>query len=461
MLRYILLLIVFASAQVYAQKTGTVSLDFKTKAINFPTGSFQKGDAIQLSITNYNANLYKLEIGDVDTAAVAPPNNGTLISGLQDDGNLAKLVANLSSAVVAAAPLAVAGNKSMFADFPPKKPKDELSVEDVQQLEIDTILNMQHELYSLKQDAEWILYKYREQFLVQTVPAVSCDLSFDAEIKEIAHNMDSLRSALLDLRYRLEVRTIRYVRNISKYAEKIEKDKGLKNNDTLIRKYYEDISTSVIAAQENVDLDHQATLICNLRVLQLTSSGCYVSLPMYLLDDVKKVTISITPRYDSLNLGSYKTTFMLPWVQHKVWGISAGIYTSTLYNDVYSGQQQSDSTFSIVQEKHSGKMEFGINALAYTGWNVTGDKSCNYLGMAFGIGMSVSEKPKPRVLLGMSFITGEKNRLMVSAGLIAGFVNRLSSAYKENTTYSGTPGTFVKDGIKPGAFLSVNYSFLN
>ncbi|HVI49427.1 MAG TPA: hypothetical protein VM802_31465 [Chitinophaga sp.] len=457
MLHYILLLFVLISTHVYAQKTVPVNIDFGAKTIVLPTGSIKKGDAIQLSIKNYNANLYKVSIGEVDTAAVAPPNNGTLLPGLQD-GNLAKLVANLSSAVVAPAPVAALGGKGIFGVLPNKPPKD---VEDAQQLEIDTILDIQHELYSLKQRAGWILYKYREQFLVQMDPVVNCDLSFDATVKEIEHNMDTIRSALLFLRYRLEDRTIHYARFISKNAEKLTKDEGLKNNDTLIRKYYADISASVIAAQQNVDLDHQAAFVSNLRLLQLNSSGCYLSLPMYLLDDVKKVTISITPRYDSLKLSSYKTTFMLPWVQHKVWGISAGIYTSTLYNDVYSAQGQSDTTFSIVQEKHSGKMEFGINALAYTGWNVTGDKSCSYLGVAFGIGMSVSEKPKPRVLLGMSFITGEKNRLMISAGLIAGFVNRLSSAYDKNTIYSGTSGTFVKDGIKPGPFLSINYSFLN
>ena len=79
----------------------------------------------------------------------------------------------------------------------------------------------------------------------------------------------------------------------------------------------------------------------------------------------------------------------------------------------------------------------------------------------FGAGLTLESKPKPRVMFGIAFVTGEKNRLLISVGGIAGNVSRLSNAYDINGEYIKTPSGVVKDVMKAGGFLSINYSFLS
>lgn len=121
----------------------------------------------------------------------------------------------------------------------------------------------------------------------------------------------------------------------------------------------------------------QDKIITDLEIMSISLPD-YTSLPLYLTDDVKKITISFRPRYDSLPLPSYKTTFSLPWIQSRVWGISAGLYSATLFDEIYNTRTQDSVNYTISKEKNSSKSEFGISALAYTGWNVS--KNSDYLG---------------------------------------------------------------------------------
>lgn len=441
-------------------QNSTVTVDFKTKQIDFSTRELNKRDAVQLRVINYNPNLYKLSVVDIDTLDIIPPNNGTLLSNFLNNNNLADLVANLSSAVSVVP--ALAGGKALLAAVGGKKNATPTVLE-IQSDEIDAILQQKQQIDNINQDAENLLYDLQRKFRIKMEPVISCaegEIASEKTIADIEQKMGVLRKRLINQQHAIEERAFNYIKKVTPHYTAMQKDAGLKLNDTLIRGSYARMTTALTAAQSNVSLQAQDKLITQLKQLQLSSTGCYTSLPLYLFDDRKKITIEFKPRADSLGLPPYKTTFFLPWVPRQVWGVSAGIYTGGLFNETYATKENEDSSFSVMKEKHSGKAEFGINALAYTGWNLTKEK-CNYLGVAFGAGMSVADKPKPRILLGASFITGDKNRLMITGGVIGGFVSRLSSAYSTDRKYVTNPGTVTRDVIRPGWFISLNYSFIN
>ena len=88
-------------------------------------------------------------------------------------------------------------------------------------------------------------------------------------------------------------------------------------------------------------------------------------------------------------------------------------------------------------------------------------KKADYVGLSFGAGISLESKPKPRILLGASYVTGEKNKFVISFGIVAGFVNELSAAFSTTAIYKDVAANYQKDVIRTSSFFSINYSFLN
>jgi hypothetical protein len=196
-------------------------------------------------------------------------------------------------------------------------------------------------------------------------------------------------------------------------------------------------------------------------LIKLTQNTiCYTSLPIYISNDVKVFTVSLRPVDDKSNLPAYQTSFAIPDYQYRVWGVSGGIFVSGLHNDIYSNRRkENDTTFNLVADKQ-GKLQVGVNALSYMAWQVQNNRP-NYIGVSFGAGMSLESKLKPRVLLGISYITGEKNRINFSAGFVGGYVSVLSDAFSTTVNYAKPAENYQKDILKGNGFISINYSFLS
>jgi hypothetical protein len=75
--------------------------------------------------------------------------------------------------------------------------------------------------------------------------------------------------------------------------------------------------------------------------------------------------------------------------------------------------------------------------------------------------MSIAATPKPRVMAGLTFVTGRTNRLAFTIGGMAGPAETISSIYNTTTQYTTAPAGFMINTLKAGAFFSLNYSFIN
>jgi hypothetical protein len=190
---------------------------------------------------------------------------------------------------------------------------------------------------------------------------------------------------------------------------------------------------------------------------------CYTSGPIFLQDNSRIVTIGVNPWNDSLKLPHYPPiSFEVPWTQRTVFGVSGGLYWAGLHSEQYS-IVTIDSTHHSITKNKTGIGEVGIDALAYFGFQKfsTNQKDYSYFGASCGAGLSLESSPKPRGLLGLSYINGRTNRIIITVGVIGGFTNQLSEVYQLNSNVTAMPAGITKSEFRGSLFLSFNYSFLN
>ena len=77
---------------------------------------------------------------------------------------------------------------------------------------------------------------------------------------------------------------------------------------------------------------------------------------------------------------------------------------------------------------------------------------------SFGPGVSITNKLRPRFLIGGGFSYGNKHRVALDVGFIIGEVNQLSRQVSKWGVNDSTSKLTVSD-IKIGGFLSLGYHF--
>lgn len=462
-------------------ETSVMRLDFLTKEMGFNKKKIKRGDAIQFEIVHFNPYLYKVEL-TADDSTVAVPINGKLASSFLDPSGLSGIVANLSK-VVGVVPGAKSNTEELSHidkstgfeiqmehvkaafDVEKLRPRKQDSIDAIDKIQATTEKNIEDRKQKIEDVFNSVntkFYELRRLFDAQHKLYPDCK-DFNVSNNTLSHQQwDSLRRIIKEqidassseLRfYSLAIADYRYLLKGKQYMA-----------DSIITVFYTTAVTQLNAALVKTGYDKEDDMTVQLQLMTQTSS-CYRSLPLFLNSDVKKLTLNIKPRYDSLGLYSYSTDFSLPFVQGRIFGVSAGIHLDGLKNNNYAVKTNidptvPDTTYSVVEDK-SGGIGLGINALAYTGWNISknGTKA-DYLGFAFGAGLSIESSVKPRVMLGVAFIGGDRNRFIISSGITVGYVTRLSDAYDVNTKYYVAPSDYTRDITATSFYLSLSYSFL-
>jgi hypothetical protein len=467
-----------------------VVYDFATKNIKRPDGwrKLRKGDFIGIKVLNYNPYLYKVSIEGKDSSIPAL-NDGKLLSWFLDPANLNGIVANLINKVgtVPAPANATDNNSDMrFANAvvpgvrrlrtqSNNQPNINVNTDSIQQVvniqaaQFKRIKQSKEVANAQKRDIDKMFYDYTKALSVLRKLSPDCDafrtLMDDAKKTTIENTFDTLRNYNTAKLVSAQDSFDQYQLAMAPYTAVTAKTPNLKAADDLVRQFYREFALFSDKIDSALSYKSVSALIARLESAALLRS-CYVSFPIQVAEDMRKISIDFRPRFDTLALPAYTSTLLLPLIQRRVWGVSSGINISGLRNQGFvnktiPGVGTGAAPTYVLTRDNAGDVQLGINALAYAGWKVRDNDKPNYWGLCFGAGMSIESKPKPRVLLGGSFITGEKNRIVLSVGVIGGFVSQLSNAYIAGESYT-TPATdFLKDVIRSSAFISVNYSFLS
>lgn len=472
----------------------TITFDFETKQAVMPTGKFKKGEAYHLRIINYNPFLYKVAVNNTDST-VATPNSGGVLSFFLDPANLSGIAAGLLNTISPVPPvfqgekfMEVKGVVAYMANLPDLleayEQQDTLfeiklagrivldtavAVRSLQGKEREKAERLILEIGALRSEINKALFAINRSASFQRLLYPDCN-AFNLTTGNIQSNIQNKVEPFIDS-IRREKDTLRnalnqYLLLAAEYRDFIDRKAAFRIPDSLIKTAYGLVTQDLNKMDSTISYQNIDALMSRFETLA-QARPCFTSLPIFVQKDVNMIRLEMTPRFDSTALQPYKTEFFLPWVQRRVYGVSAGIYLSGLFGDDYTLRTDvlpnagggHDTTYTLVKDDPS-KAEFGINALAYSAWKVSKGETPNYVGVSFGAGLSVESKPKPRILLGVAYVNGERNRLVASAGIIGGFTGRLATAYSAGTPYKATPVNFIRDRFKPSVFLSVNYSFL-
>ena len=156
----------------------------------------------------------------------------------------------------------------------------------------------------------------------------------------------------------------------------------------------------------SISADKTNELLSSIVFIQNNDSKTYTSLPIKFNGEQAKVQIFITPRDEKYNLQSYYSQIIFPQKIKTYTVVGISFYGSSLYDRAYSTikTKVNNSTYNYsFKEENSSKAELGIAALLRYDkkWN-----DDNNFGGHFniGAGVSISNKIKPRVLFGGTFI---------------------------------------------------------
>ena len=458
----------------------TITIDFEHKNTIIPAfkNHIKRGEPFKIKIINYNPYLYKVSIDHKDST-VSPVGDAQILTWFVDPTNLSSISAGLSALQITAASAInppqekfelnhiseenTTHSQKIFINKRNEMINKKKKFKEIIDGNKVIIKSQKNDILVLNKNISLKLYEYSKKinFLYELSPNSSHFKNIEKTINTLEKAYDTLRLFIFSKKVEITNLFDKYTDEVSSLADLTIQEINYKKADSLIRKFYSEADLSLNIMDSLVsytELTKLTTVLNGIKSLSTT----YTSLPLYFTDDIKKLSIQLIPWKDSLRLLSYNSSIEIPWSQHRIAGVSAGLYYSSLSNKGYSNKMDPNSTdtvYNLIEDNPSNKGEIGINAMAYIAWQI-GTNNSFFIGPALGAGMSIENKPKPRIFIGPSILWGDKNKFALSLGLNLGYVQNLSAAYNSSSSYKSPQSGYMKDYLKTGFYLSVHYSFL-
>lgn len=446
--------------------------------------NLQKGDFYQIEITDASSSLYKYSIGNKDSSTSSSLNFPTFatlpidgltaaVAGLSSLGGLLgsiskseRDVVELTRYYLSMMDLTENDEKVLKANIATKIPKD-------------TRAQVTPILYAAKENIRSFLTDIEEEkrivdnILMDIYKAVLADQVKENSANPFGKIQDpgSLIGEIFQTRNRLdeksqniaaEYKNYRTILGNNEFESAISKDDQLKALDAQIRKAYDEFEPAIQKLMGPISGDNFFKL-ASLLIPSINKTTVFKSLPIQLTEEQTVLEIKATPRSDGFGLPEYHTKIKFPINDKSFWGLSSGLYVSFPADDAYSVRttfSKTDTTFSLVNENPE-KLEVGFNTLIRRGWKI-GSNQSTFWHVGFGPGLTVTNKVKPRFLLGTGLAFGNKHAFLIDFGLITGYYDVLSNAFEANNLENIpiAPTDYMKSKLKAGGYFSIGYLFL-
>jgi hypothetical protein len=422
----------------------------------------KKGDYYQVIINNINLNLYKVLLTSVDTVLSKPIT--TPIFGNFDLAELLKVIPGIASSVTSAAPTSADSSK---VGAKSKKGKSSLlPINLVEQNIIRKMIKEKDTLFKTQKSLEQIAFRIDTlKYVVYTKKLNSLKIENPKEPENITEGVlseierirkeiyISIDSTIVHKK-NYEVVSINNGEAIANIPYLTTNDKAIKESYDTLLKSFSDVLNS-ISAEKTYDFLSQIVLVEN------NSGNTYTSLPIQFTGEQAKVSLTITPRDEKYNLQSYHTRIVFPQNSRDLILVGVSLYISGLYDETYSAvemRQNSTPLYIIRKEMNGSRAELGVAALVRKSKIL--DDELNIGGhLSLGTGMSISNTAKPRFLIGGGLSIGDKNKVAVDVGVIAGYVDRFSSVYYHSRIFDEKPDNLTVSRLSTGLFFSVGYAY--
>lgn len=460
----LLVLLAFVSSAGHAQKK--ILIDFNSKTVNTDgIKGITEGEQYQVEIKNLNQNLFKVSLFSKDTVISKEQKTPTFGNLSIDD--ISKIAANISSGSTLSSPQYFEFQDSFeyvnksFAEFPVATRRV-----DTNQPIIDKMLSVKDFLEAKRTDAENLIkeidgiklevYKEQMEAMRMTNAASVLDVAQTlVDIETIKQKLETLKTDVVSSKRSYES----FFTNVQRTA--IAADSELTANDKSIKETHDKLVSVINEVIASVSADKTKELLAPIIFIENNNGNTYTSLPLQFTGEQTRLKVTITPRDDKYNQHVYATQIKFPLTIKNYTVVGISFYGSNLHDRAYSFVKTpvTDSTavYSIKKETAS-KAEIGVAALLRFGTKF-GEKQKAGYHFSFGAGMSIADKVKPRMLLGGGFSLGKKHMLALDAGLIVGFVDRLSNTVDTKSTYNEKPENIMASKLALGGFLALGYSY--
>lgn len=148
--------------------------------------------------------------------------------------------------------------------------------------------------------------------------------------------------------------------------------------------------------------------------------------------------------------------------KYKVWikgglkiDISAGIFLTSLFDDVYETKDGTDAAKKMILKKNAGKYDFAVGSTINTGFRIN-----SWVQPNLNFGFIFTQNQKFQLAIGLGLVLGKEERWILSGGLTMGVVDRLREGYNNGGQYNlGNDGQIpmVKQ-FKFGHFIGITYN---
>ncbi len=464
-----ILIIILLTSSSYAQQCIDIHFNFERKLFRdlIELDDLKSGDCYRIVIDSINLNLYKVQLEKSDSTLFSTFSTPDFI-GFNVE-NISALTNSLSSAGILAQIASSTGSKSLTYGIVEKETvssipnslKEIIDRMDKEKLFLTSQISV---LDSIKQSIDSIYFATNLYLLKSKVEmpgsvnfrSLNSSFNFAAALEKIIW----LREKIRIMKGKISEHSDSYTQFVSSRKQIIE-EKNLSDNDTKIKSTYSSFVETLGKAEESLNAEKSNQLLSAVLLQDNNSSFSYTSLPQQFNGDIGKLKITIEPIKSDYPLQKYSTEILFPRVNTSYAGVSLSFYGSNLYDEGYSTVEtvltDSTSQFKIVTEDFK-KSEFGATLLLRKGFKL---KEYPKVGLhfAFGPGISITEKVRPRLLLGMGPSFGKKHMIVLDVGVIGGYTEKLSKAYSTSEIYKKAPEETTVSQLMVKGFVSIGYLF--
>jgi hypothetical protein len=457
----IFLLILVAPTVMGQSEPKKIHIDFNSRTLDLSNvQGITEGNFYQIEIDNINLNLFKVALFSKDTMISSPQKTPTFGSLNLDD--ISKIVANISFGSTM--------SSQAYKEFVESSEKFKHLSQSTRPTDPDAFIKnemVSHKNFidNNKSKLDELILRIddikKRVFLAQ-LAAMKLDKPSDVlTVEDMVDEIEEVRPLLIEIKREVIYNKLSYELFSSDNRTRIGAQADLTSNDKSLKEAYDKLITVLNEAITSRSAAKMRELLTPLVFIENNCHYKYLSLPLQFTGEQTRLKVTITPRDEKYTENVYATQIKFPLHIKNYTVLGLSFYGSNLYDQGYSISKLtlSDSTaeYSIKKEKVT-KAEIGVAAMLRYGEKFEKTQLVGY-HFSFGAGMSIADKVKPRLLLGGGLTRGKKHMFAVDAGLIAGFVDRLSSNLSTKETYDEKPENIMRSRLKVGGFLAIGYTY--
>lgn len=473
-----------------SQEVKKLKFNFNTKS--FDNGSLEvleelkQGDFYQISVENINQNIYRVFVTKADSfyspaltiptfASMGLGSLSDLLAQLKDAGGAISLFPMENSTISDPNKISSEKNKKLKGNSNSRSAKikvDKELTEDILERQIISRINLfekvlnnsfgelQDSKKAIGQFNDLSVLFYFQYFLLDNPVKGRVNLSNRSyTLSELIQKFQEIKSSLYNIEKKMQDSFNYYKINTNKWYAYIQKNPNFKSKDSLLRLTVREIQSVVSTTYDSMSTKKLSQFLSSIIELENNVSNSYTSMPLQFQSERNELNFSIIP-IDTNKYPSYRTTYKLPLSAKHFLAVSSGFYWSSLQDENYSilpAKSGSDTTYSLIKEDASARGEMGMKATL-----VVGERICKhwYFQGEIGPGVSINKTPKPRLLLGGGFGYGyNRHKILFNCGMILGFTNKISTAFKEKVGYINKPTDYLVSKFTSGYYISVGYGY--